>query len=72
MSENKTGITNLKRKYSEFLGFKLKLREKSNKNVAKTKMCDKARLRAKEKLTSVERKRLREARKRYAVIRKNL
>lgn len=50
VSENKTGITNLKRKYSEFLGFELKLREKSNKNVAKTKMCDKARLRAKEKL----------------------
>lgn len=50
VSEEKTGVTNLKRKYSEFLGFKLKLREKSNKNVAKTKMCDKARLRAKEKL----------------------
>ncbi len=50
VSDEKTGITNLKRKYSEFLGFKLRLREKSNKYVAKFKMSDKARIRTKEKL----------------------
>lgn len=50
VSDEKTGITNLKQKYSDFLGFKLKLRKKSNKNVAKIKMCDKARMRIKENL----------------------
>ena len=77
VSEEKTGVTNLKRKYSEFLGFKLKLREKSNKNVAKTKMCDKARLRAKEKLKEqIKAKRTNKSnsktRKRYAIVHKNL
>lgn len=50
VSEEKTGITNLKKKYCEFLGFKLKLRRKSKKQVVNAQMCDKAVKRTTEKL----------------------
>ena len=50
VSEEKTGITNLKKNYCEFLGFKIKLQAKSNKEVVNARMCDKAVKRAKEKL----------------------
>ncbi len=42
VSEEKTGITNLKKKYCEFLGFKLKLRRKGKKDVVNAQMCNKA------------------------------
>jgi group II intron reverse transcriptase/maturase len=42
VSKEKTGITNLKKKYCEFLGFKLKLRKKGKKQVVNAQMCDKA------------------------------
>ncbi len=50
VSEEKTGITNLKKKYCEFLGFKLKLRRKGKKQVVNAQMCDKAEIKVKEKL----------------------
>lgn len=50
VSEDKSGITNLKRKYSEFLGFKLRLRNKGKKEVVYSRMCDKAAQRAEDKL----------------------
>jgi len=49
-AEDKTGITNLKKKYCEFLGFKLKLRRKGKKQVVNAQMCDKAVKRTAEKL----------------------
>lgn len=52
VSEDKSGITNLKRKYSEFLGFKLRLRNKGKKEVVYSRMCDKAAQRAEDKLKS--------------------
>ncbi|KGJ49327.1 reverse transcriptase [Clostridium sp. NCR] len=42
VSEDKTKITNLKRNYSEFLGFKFKLWEKSGKHVIKSHVSEKA------------------------------
>lgn len=42
VSEEKTGITNLKKKYCEFLGFKIKLQKKGKKQVVNARMCDKA------------------------------
>lgn len=42
ISSEKSKIVNLKKGYSEFLGFKLKLRRKSNKWILKTHMADKA------------------------------
>lgn len=50
VSEDKSGITNLKRKYSEFLGFKIKLQIKGDKEVVNARMCDKAKQKAKIKL----------------------
>ena len=42
ISEEKSKIVNLKKKYSEFLGIKLKLRPKNGKMVIKSHMTDKA------------------------------
>ena len=50
VSEDKTGITNLKRRYSEFLGFKIKLQTKCNKDVVNARMCDKVVQRTTDKL----------------------
>lgn len=50
VSKEKTGITNLKRKYCEFLGFKLKMTPKGKKYVVDARMSDKAVERATQKL----------------------
>ena len=51
VSEEKTKIINVKRRYSEFLGFKIKVHSKAEKQVVTSHICDK-RLRAEqEKLT---------------------
>ncbi|ALS18162.1 group II intron reverse transcriptase/maturase [Clostridium butyricum] len=42
VSTEKSKITNLRKNYTEFLGFKLKVKLKSNKYVCKSKMSDKA------------------------------
>ena len=42
ISEEKSKITNLKKHYTEFLGFKMKVRKKGNKYVTSTHMTDKA------------------------------
>ena len=49
-SPEKTRIVNLKRQYSEFLGFKIKVQRKSSKQIVKSHMCDKAKKNATEKL----------------------
>lgn len=50
VSSEKSKIVNLKKKYSEFLGFKLKLRPKSGKWVLKSHMTDKAQAKARENI----------------------
>lgn len=50
VSEEKTRITNLKRHYSEFLGFKFKFQTKGKKQVINAQMSDKAVRSAKSKL----------------------
>lgn len=50
VSQEKTRIVNCKKKYSEFLGFKLKLRKRSKKFVIKSHMGDKASKQIKHKL----------------------
>jgi len=52
ISEDKSKVVNLKRHYSEFLGFKLKAVKKSNRYVVRSHMSDKAVRREKEKLCS--------------------
>jgi group II intron reverse transcriptase/maturase len=42
ISPNKSKITNLRKNYTEFLGFKLTLKPKSGKYVCQSRMCDKA------------------------------
>lgn len=51
ISEEKTRVVNLKRRYSEFLGFKLKVHKKSDKYVVTSHMSDKALKRERDKLT---------------------
>ena len=50
VSEEKTRVVNLKKNYSEFLGFKMKVVKKANKRVVNSHMCDKAIKSAKAKL----------------------
>ncbi len=50
VSEEKTSITNLKRNYSEFLGFKFKMQTKGKKQVINAQMSNKAVRSAKSKL----------------------
>lgn len=55
VSPEKTRVVNVKRRYSEFLGFKIKVRPKGVKgklkHTVRSHMCDKALKRAKNKLT---------------------
>lgn len=51
ISTDKSKVVNLKRQYSEFLGFKLKVRKKGKKYVVRSHMSDKAYKKAHEKLT---------------------
>lgn len=41
VAEEKTRIVNVKRRYSEFLGFKIKVHSKANKQVVTSHICDK-------------------------------
>lgn len=41
VSEEKTRVVNLKRRYSEFLGFKIKVHPKGQKQIVKSHICDK-------------------------------
>lgn len=50
ISPEKSKIVNLKKKYSEFLGIKMKLWKKGDKNVIRSHMTDKAMRKCKEKL----------------------
>lgn len=50
VNEKKTKIINLKKNYSEFLGFKFKIWKKGNKHVTKSNMSDKAKEEVKRKL----------------------
>jgi len=51
VSPEKTRVVNMKRRYSEFLGFKIKVHWKGQKQVVKSHICDKARKRIRHKLT---------------------
>lgn len=51
ISPEKSKVVNLKRQYSEFLGFKLKVRKKGKKYVVRSHMSDKAYKKAHEKLS---------------------
>lgn len=51
VSLEKTRVVNVKRRYSEFLGFKIKVHTKGVKQVVKSHICDKQLKRQKEKLT---------------------
>ena len=51
ISPEKSKVVNLKRQYSEFLGFKLKVRKKGKKLVVRSHMSDKAYSKAHEKLS---------------------
>ncbi|APH16181.1 group II intron reverse transcriptase/maturase [Clostridium sporogenes] len=42
ISPEKSKTTNLRKNYTEYLGFKMKVTKKGNKNVCKSRMCDKA------------------------------
>lgn len=53
VSEEKSKVINLKKQYSEFLGFKLKAHIKNNKYTVKSHMSDKAKQNAKLKLKSI-------------------
>ncbi|NBI79198.1 group II intron reverse transcriptase/maturase [Anaerotruncus colihominis] len=50
ISPEKSKIVNLKKHYSEFLGFKMKVWKKGNKLVVRSHMCDKAKTALKERL----------------------
>lgn len=53
ISEDKSKIVNLKKGYSEFLGFKMKLIPKGEKWIVKSHMCDKAVQRTKKNLKQI-------------------
>ena len=42
VSEHKTRVVNVERRYSDFLGFKIKVHRRGQKQVVKSHMCDKA------------------------------
>lgn len=50
ISEEKSKIVNLKKDYSEFLGFKMRLIPKGSRWIVKSQMCDKAKQRTKDNL----------------------
>ena len=41
VSQEKTRVVNVKRRYSEFLGFKIKVHSKGSKMIVKSYICDK-------------------------------
>lgn len=51
ISPEKSKIVNLKESYSDYLGFKLKVRQKSGKYVVTSHMCDKAFKKAQKKIS---------------------
>lgn len=51
VSEEKTKIVNIKHRYSEFLGFKIKVHPKGQKQVVKSHICDKQVKRLRQELT---------------------
>lgn len=57
VSQEKTSVVNLKKQYSEFLGIKMKVHQKGDKQVVKSHICDKAKVRivkkAREKLKTI-------------------
>lgn len=53
INENKSGITNLKQNYTEFLGFKIKLKNKANKWVVQSHISDKSLKRVKTELVDI-------------------
>lgn len=59
VSEEKTRVVNLKKQYSEFLGFKLKVKNKAKKWVVQSHICDKAKTKikaeAKEQIKRIQR-----------------
>lgn len=61
ISAEKSKVTNLKKEYSEFLGFKLKARKKGNQRIADTHISDKAlknlKLKLKEQVKIIQRTR---------------
>lgn len=52
ISPEKSKVVNLKKQWSDFLGFQLKLRQKNKKWVLKSQLTDKAKKRCKEKIRS--------------------
>lgn len=52
VSDEKTRIVNVKKKYSEFLGFKIKVHKKKNRYVVMSHMCDKAFQKQRQKLVN--------------------
>lgn len=50
VSPEKTRIVNVRKRYSEFLGFKIRVRKKANKYVVNSHICDKKKIAEKEKL----------------------
>lgn len=52
ISPEKSKVVNLKKQWSDFLGFQLKLRKKSKKWVIKSQLTEKAKLKCKEKIRS--------------------
>lgn len=51
VSPEKTRVVNVKRRYSGFLGFKIKVHQKGQKQVVKSHICDKQMKRLRQKLT---------------------
>jgi len=64
VSQDKTKVVNVKRRYSEFLGFKIKVHTKGKKQVVKSKIADKNLKHKRQKLTE-QAKRIARPRKRY-------
>ena len=52
VSPEKTRVVNVKRRYSDFLGFKIKVHRKSEKYVVKSQIADKSIKRIKQNLTT--------------------
>ena len=52
VSDEKTRIVNVKKKYSEFLGFKIRVHKKKNRYVVMSHMCDKAFQKQRQKLVN--------------------
>lgn len=71
ISPEKTKVVNLKRRYSEFLGFKMKVHKKGKKEVVTSHICDKALKRMRNELVKQAKKiaRPRTKRKEYGEIR---